>query len=362
MTTIKNIIFFIILMICNSISAQNTGIGITNPNYNLDVSGSFRLQNQNANTTAGLWMDGSVSMPVRSFIGTYNSDHFGLYGSVSGWNFLINNNNNNIGIGGVIPDYRLDINGRMRIQYDGATTGIWFDGTSQATRSFVGNVNDEYIGIYGSGGAGWNFTMNVANKNTGIGTSTPTATLDLNGTLRLRSDAPAKGSVLTSQDASGNAEWVNPVVFRAESTFDNVSQLCPNYTWTKVLFNQSPVYNISSAYLPNSSEFVAPTNGIYEFNTSVAFTSSANISQAIRLVLRRNGVNITIAQKHNKGIYRNNSQGNFAEPVMLSFESNLLAGDQIWVEAWMVNLNSNNENITASNTLTWFSGSLVAKQ
>jgi hypothetical protein len=49
--------------------------------------------------------------------------------------------------------------------------------------------------------------MNVENGNTGIGTSAPTAKLDLNGSLRIRGGNPAAGSVLTSIDANGNAVW-----------------------------------------------------------------------------------------------------------------------------------------------------------
>jgi hypothetical protein len=362
MTRIIQNVAFILILTSHSIFAQNAGIGVISPAYNLDVLGSFRIQNQNANTTAGIWFDGSSSVPVRSFLGTYNESHFGIYGNGGAWwNFLINNNNNNVGIGGILPNYRLDVNGRMRIQYDGATTGIWFDGTSQATRSFIGNINDEYVGIWGSGGAGWNFAMNVTNGNTGIGTSTPTSRLDLNGTLRIRSNAPIKGSVLTSQDANGNAEWVNPVAFKAESTFNNVAQSCPNATWTKVLFNQSPVYNSSNAYTPNTSVFVVPTGGIYEFNASVAFNSYGNNNQSIRFILRRKGVNTTIAQKYNKGVFRDASPGHFAEPVMLNFESNLLEGDQVWVEVWMDTYYNGSYAIAANITTTWFSGNLVAK-
>ncbi|HLO55979.1 MAG TPA: hypothetical protein VK169_16925 [Saprospiraceae bacterium] len=362
MITLKKIFLFIIILASHSIISQNVGIGVLNPNLNLDVLGSFRIKNQDANTTAGLWFDGSVSEPVRSFIGTYDDTHFGIYGNGgAAWNFLINNTNNNIGIGGVIPEYRLDVNGRMRIQYEGATTGIWFDGTSLPLRSFIGNINDDYIGIWGSGGVGWNFAMNVINKSIGIGTTSPTSSLDLNGTLRIRSNTPIKGSVLTSQDNSGNAEWVNPIVFRAESTLNNTNQSCPNTTWTKVLFNQSVVFNISNAYQANTSVFTAPTDGIYEFNASVSFSTFANKKQSIRYILRRNGVNNVIAQAHNKGIYVTSSLGYFSEPVMLSFDYNLENGDQVWVEVWMENYNNNPDFIEASNTSTWFSGQLVMK-
>lgn len=100
--------------------------------------------------------------------------------------FLVNNNNNNVGIGTSAPLFRLDINGRMRIQNSANSAGIWFDGITLPVRSFIGIMNDTYTGIYGGGGSGWNFVMNATNGNTGIGTTAPTAKLDLNGSLRIK--------------------------------------------------------------------------------------------------------------------------------------------------------------------------------
>ena len=44
--------------------------------------------------------------------------------------------------------------------------------------------DDNNIGLYGSGGAGWGMVMNVLNGRVGIGTVTPTYKLDVCGTIR----------------------------------------------------------------------------------------------------------------------------------------------------------------------------------
>jgi len=43
--------------------------------------------------------------------------------------------------------------------------------------------------------------------NLGIGTTSPTTNLDVNGTIRIRGGSPASGYVLTATDVNGNAVW-----------------------------------------------------------------------------------------------------------------------------------------------------------
>ncbi|MBN2357361.1 hypothetical protein JXO59_14705, partial [candidate division KSB1 bacterium] len=52
--------------------------------------------------------------------------------------------------------------------------------------------------------------MRVTNSGlVGIRTNTPTADLDVNGTVRIRGGSPAAGKVLMATDSNGNAGWQN---------------------------------------------------------------------------------------------------------------------------------------------------------
>ncbi|UTW61827.1 hypothetical protein KFE98_17710 [bacterium SCSIO 12741] len=45
----------------------------------------------------------------------------------------------------------------------------------------------------------------------GVGTTSPTTELDVNGTVRIRGGSPTAGAVLVASDANGNATWSNPL-------------------------------------------------------------------------------------------------------------------------------------------------------
>ncbi len=102
------------MLFLESSNAQNVGIGTTTPLVKLDVAGRMRLQH-NAGQTAGIFFDGT-SAPQRSFTGTINNDHVGIFGIGSGWKFAFNVNNGFVGIGVADPTTTLDVTGGFRLR------------------------------------------------------------------------------------------------------------------------------------------------------------------------------------------------------------------------------------------------------
>jgi hypothetical protein len=93
----------------------NVGIGNNAPSNKLDVSGRMRLRNESAGVSAGIWIDGTTTAQ-RGFIGAYDNNYMGFYGSGNtNWGLLYNENTGQVNIGTATPatGYLLNVNGKI---------------------------------------------------------------------------------------------------------------------------------------------------------------------------------------------------------------------------------------------------------
>lgn len=377
----KLIIFFVLISTTNSINAQKVGIGTVSPAYPLTVvpnlNGTGIVQKSNTvdlafvtnNTTGGL-----LKTTTNSHLSFNVNDYFNIAEPVM---FLSKDGNLGIGLqnGNSLPAFYLDVKGRARIKHYAnlnQKAGIWFDGTSTAARSFVGTNDNDHVGLWGSGGAGWNITMNVENGNTGIGTTAPTANLDINGSLRIRGNLPGNfpktGSVLVSDDVNGNTSWQAPVAFSAQGSPDGNSTFYSGggntSYWAKYFFGLTPDYNLGLHYNPNTSEFVAPVRGLYHFNAELLFENENRTYGLGFVIIHASGV--LSSEPYFLGDNGNPVALNFndvrsANNPHLSADYFLGAGDKVSVSflRWDGGYTVGNDWVNSDPRRTWFSGHLV---
>ncbi len=365
-----------ILFVGQRVFAQNVGIGTITPTFPLtvvpDINGIGIVQKKGTvemgfftNTTTGAWLKTFSNHNLN-----FTTNH--VTGNPDPT--LIINTNGNVGIntGGIAPAFKLDINGRMRIRHNSTlnqTAGIWMDGLTLPTRSFWGTYDENYVGIYGGGGAGWNIAMNVANGNTGIGTTAPTADLDINGALRIRNNGAKTGSKLASTDANGNATWQAPVAFRAWGSADGNATDFTSYGFIKYYYSSSTDYNLGLHFNALNSEFIAPYDGMYHFDAQVKFELENRRANIGIFVVEPDGYPVVKAK------YSNTDNGTFSPEsfvdvdivtenvAKISLDIRLNAGEKVHVEIDRQPLYGvpGIDRVSADIRLTWFSGHLISR-
>lgn len=205
----KLIIAFIIFILYFQIKtiAQNVGVGISNPEFPLDIWGRLRIHHQGNNESAGIWLNNNTNTLLNTFLGIDENERFGIFSPIRGVNiFTADMATSNIGIGQTAPTFKLHVGEHSA---DGVRIeGPGFGSSTYRTLSIggFGSIEVDKPGVTGG-----RFTI-AENGNIGINKNNPTEKLDINGNLNLNGQLLANGvagsanQVLVS-NSSGQIGW-----------------------------------------------------------------------------------------------------------------------------------------------------------
>ncbi len=225
-------------------NAGNVGVGSSNPTRKFDVNGDVRIRGHiydSSGTTGSAGAAGQVLTRGQNGIEWKNAT--GGQGGTSFWaqgsgTSIYNSNNGKVGVGVSAPESTLHVKSNL-----GALSAIRVSPTAdsiQASIAFtdsaggleyaigkqevVGNSADNTFFLwdhnigkrflqYFPTGVG-NLTLNPTGGNVGIGTTggnPPTATLDVNGNVRIRGGTPVPSGKFLSSSSDGTGSWKSVV-------------------------------------------------------------------------------------------------------------------------------------------------------
>lgn len=199
-----------------------------------------------------------------SFFGYWSGlNSTGSQNSAMGTNSLLNNttgtNNLAIGVAALESNILGSNNTAIGSFADVASAGLT-NATAIGANAIVAQSNSLVLG---------------SGANVGIGTSSPSAKLDLVGTFRLNDGTEGLGKVLTS-DAIGNAKWNGPIIFKG--VFVPTGAITINTTAQTVggtaAYSGGNTYNTSPAGFGGfmtigNMKFRAPEASYYQINGSL---------------------------------------------------------------------------------------------
>ena len=272
----------------------NVGIGNTSPTERLDVNGIGKFgpylkigtdvaegyfQNSQDGAYRSLQSGGNQGYWFQNYNGANTTMYVGLNGAYQ----------NHVGIGNVTPQHTLSVGEASGDLQAVAVRGYSNDGNWKGGAAFGYNqgsvVMGELAGVPTIGGhnanlSAWNdLAINPDGGNVGIGTSNPTAKLDVNGTLKTNEfqmpTGAAFGKILKS-DSIGNASWQNSDLSNLISAAP-AGELC--FQEAGIIHSGGQPYKVvvkdHYAFVANSA---ANTITVFDFSNPSAMTLSATLA------------------------------------------------------------------------------------
>jgi len=261
-------------MVVTGSGSGKVGINTTTPGDNLDVNGGTitKYLQISAGATSGY-----VLQSDQYGNGNWVSPSSAGYWSLVGTN-LFNNSGTVIGIGTSTPASLLTVSG-VDSSSNGKTAAFEISNTASGGANWYlrAGANGTNTPAGGLSIANDNFyAMNIDNGgNVGIGTSTPSTLLHVNGKLTISDGTQSYGNVLTC-DNNGVASWTNPsVVNPSFSVVGNYGQGVQSGSTINVQWNNIN-WDDAGGFRADMIAYKAKSTGVYHFDVKLTWNNSSS--------------------------------------------------------------------------------------
>lgn len=264
-------------------------------------------------------------------------------------NNIANNNLGNVGIGtGATAPFS-----PLTVKKDGVgftqedVTGVSKIGFYTTNTSAYLQTHSNNDLLFATNNGATQMVLQKTTGNLGIGITGPTEKLEVSGKIKTTNlqvtTGAGAGKVLTS-DAVGNATWQTSSSSNTGVLISKFgTQIIPNATLTKVLFNQEN-HDPSNAFNNSTGEWTIPSTGFYHMNATVTFTGiTASASGSLEIDIYINGAAL---KKH---FYPINIGA-----ISIALDAPLVAGDIISV--YVSQGTGSDQQINAQSVYSYFSG------
>lgn len=262
----------------------------------------------------------------------------------------------NVGIGTNTPTYPLTVigtpGGKGIVQ---KTLEVEVGFYTSSTQAFIQTWSNHPLNFSTNNG---NNQMTLSTQGyLGIGTTTPTTSLDINGSLRIRGGIPAAGKVLTS-DANGLASWQTPataISIKATKATINLNMGLSNasYTTLPLQDNNSGGFDDLDGFDNNTFSFAvtASTAGTYLITGQVTWDIVNTYSGEKDFVLEIRNGSSTLATNRMISEYLSTFIQSTQRSQQISSVVKLSAGQQISLAA--LQRTGIHQNILTGESLTY---------